>query len=142
MAAFSGQVRFHSRNEKKHEKPRMTRMSTDEAQTQGDARGSGLALRFQIPSQASLHGILKTHRPLAPRAALLFAPCSRSRKCQELASRKNTGHARSSGMAGFLKRYLQACLRGDLQKGRSIRAANNSRNFSASPSMLIRAIRG
>jgi len=30
-----------------------------------------LALRFQIPSQASLHGIVKTHRPLAPRAALL-----------------------------------------------------------------------
>jgi len=30
-----------------------------------------LALSFQIPSQASLHGIVKTHRPLAPRAALL-----------------------------------------------------------------------
>jgi hypothetical protein len=27
--------------------------------------------------QASLHGILKTHRSLAPRAALLFAPCAR-----------------------------------------------------------------
>jgi hypothetical protein len=45
------------------------------------------------------------------------------------------GDARSSGLAGFLKRHLQACLRGDLQKGRSIRAANNSRNFSASPSV-------
>ncbi len=27
---------------------------------------------FQIPSQASLHGILKTHRSLASRAALLW----------------------------------------------------------------------
>ena len=59
-----------------------------------------------------------------------------------LASRKSTGKARLAGLAGFLKRHLQACLRGDLQKGRSIRAANNSRNFSASPSVLIRAIRG
>jgi len=109
----------------------MTRMSTDEAETQGDARSSELALRFQIPSQASLHGIVKPHRPLAPRAALLFAPCSRSRKCQELASRKNTGHARLAGMAGFLKRHLQACLRGDLQKSLSIRAANLLRDFSA-----------
>jgi hypothetical protein len=31
-----------------------------------------LALSFQIPSQASLRGIVKTHRSLAPRAALLF----------------------------------------------------------------------
>ena len=30
-----------------------------------------LALRFQIPLQASLHGIVKTHRPLAERMALL-----------------------------------------------------------------------
>jgi len=32
-----------------------------------------LALCFQIPSQASLHGIMKSHRPLAPRMALLFS---------------------------------------------------------------------
>ena len=38
---------------------------------QGGARGPGLALHFQIPSQASLHGTLKTHRSLAPRLALL-----------------------------------------------------------------------
>ena len=30
-----------------------------------------LALCFQIPLQASLHGIVQTHRPLASRAALL-----------------------------------------------------------------------
>jgi hypothetical protein len=33
-----------------------------------------------------------------------------------LASRKSTGHARLAEMAGLLKRHLQACLRGDLQK--------------------------
>jgi hypothetical protein len=36
-------------------------------------------------------------------------------------------------MTGFLKRHLQACLRGDLQNSRSIRAANKTRDFSASP---------
>ena len=30
-----------------------------------------LALRFKIPLQASLHGIVKTHHPLAARMALL-----------------------------------------------------------------------
>ena len=30
-----------------------------------------LALRFQIPLQASLHGIVKKHHPLAARMALL-----------------------------------------------------------------------
>ena len=30
-----------------------------------------LALRFQIPSKASLHGIVKSHPPLASRMALL-----------------------------------------------------------------------
>ena len=44
--------------------PLMTRMGTDEAETQGDARSPGLALRFQIPSQASLHGIVQTHRSI------------------------------------------------------------------------------
>jgi len=39
-------------------------MGTDEAETQGDARSPGLALRFQIPSQASLHGIVQTHRSI------------------------------------------------------------------------------
>jgi hypothetical protein len=53
-------------------KPRMTRIYTDKTEAQGGAWASQAALRFQIPSQASLHGILKTHRPLAPRAALLF----------------------------------------------------------------------
>jgi hypothetical protein len=34
-------------------------------------RQAKLALRFQIPLQASLHGIVKTHHPLAARMALL-----------------------------------------------------------------------
>jgi hypothetical protein len=39
---------------------------------QGDARRPVLALSFQIPSQTSLHGIVKKHRPLASRVILLF----------------------------------------------------------------------
>jgi hypothetical protein len=46
------------------------------------------------------------------------------------------------GWRGFLKRHLQARLRGDLQKHRAIRAANIPRDFSASPFVLIRVIRG
>jgi hypothetical protein len=34
---------------------------------QGCAWQAKLALRFQIPSQASLHGIVKTHHPIASR---------------------------------------------------------------------------
>jgi len=48
-------------------------------------------------------------------------------------SNDTAGHARLAGLAGFLKRHLQACLRGDWQKSRSIRAANKPRDFSASP---------
>ena len=38
---------------------------------QGGAWASQTGLRFQIPLQSSLHGIVKTHRPLAERMALL-----------------------------------------------------------------------
>jgi len=48
----------------------MARIYTDR-KTRGGAWQAKLAQRFQIPSQASLHGIVKTHRPLAPRVALL-----------------------------------------------------------------------
>ena len=40
---------------------------------QGRAWTSQAALRFQIPPKASLHGILETHRSLAPRMALLWS---------------------------------------------------------------------
>jgi hypothetical protein len=52
----------------------MTRINTDEAAAQGLAWTSQAARRFQIPSQASLHGILKTHRSSAPRLPLLLYP--------------------------------------------------------------------
>jgi len=100
-------------------------MGTDNEEAHGNARILGLALRFLIPSQASLHGIVQTHRSLAPRAALLLRALREIKNGQELESRKSMGHARLAGMAEFLKRHLQVCLRGDLQKGRSIRAANN-----------------
>ena len=57
--------------------PRMTRMGTDDTEAQGGAWASQAALCFQIPSQASLHGIVKTHRPLAPRAALALSRFAR-----------------------------------------------------------------
>jgi hypothetical protein len=88
-------------------------------------------MRFQIPSQASLHGIVQTHRSLASRAALLLRALREIKSCLEFASRKNSGQARLAGIAGFLTRHLQACLRGDLQKSLSIRAANLLRDFSA-----------
>lgn len=119
--------------------PLITRIYTDEAVAQGFAWASQAALPNQPLWQPSLPtrlfpnrsirsandpalaprrwsldsfwpGIVQTHRPLASRGALLFAPCARSRKCQELAFRKSTGHARLAGMSGFLKRHLQACL--------------------------------
>ena len=71
-----------------------------------------------------------------------FRASREMKKLPKMASRKRAGHARLAGMAGFLKRLLQACLRGNLQKGCSIRAANKPRDFSAAPSVLIRAIRG
>jgi hypothetical protein len=53
---------------------RLTRM---EEPQQGCAWQAKLALNFQIPSQSSLHGIVKTHHPTAPRLALLWRPCRR-----------------------------------------------------------------
>jgi hypothetical protein len=53
--------------------PRITRMGTDEDRgMQGCAWTSQAALRFQISPQARLHGTLKTHLPLAARAAQLL----------------------------------------------------------------------
>ena len=114
-------------------KPRITRTGTDILIMLRAALGQAkLALRFQIPSQARLHGIVKTQRSLATRAPLLFAPCARSKIAKNWHPEK-TVHARLAGIVGFLKRHLQACLRGYLQKSRSIRAANKSRDFSAFP---------
>ena len=49
-------------------------------------------------------------------------------------SNDTAGHNRAcAGWRRFLKRHLEACLRGDLQKSRSICAANKPRDFSASP---------
>jgi len=56
---------------------RVRRVGTSES-NKAEALGQAkLALRFQIPSQASLHGIVKSYRSLASRAALLFASCAR-----------------------------------------------------------------
>jgi len=104
--------------------PRISRIYTDEAVAQGGAWASQAALPNQALWQASLPTRLFQKHSLASRAALLFRALREINNCQELALRKSTGHARPDGLAEFLKRHLQACLRVDLQKGRTIRAAN------------------
>ena len=62
-----------------------------------------------------------------------FRALREMKKLPRIGLQKKHGHTRLAGMVGFLKRHLQTCLRGDLQKSRSIRAANKPRGFSASP---------
>jgi hypothetical protein len=64
-----------------------------------------LALCFQIPSQASLHGILKTHRSFAPQMAL------RLRLAQKSLG-ENAGLRLVSKRGCVVKKHLQARLRG------------------------------
>ena len=108
----------------------MTRIYTDEAEVQGSAWASQAALPNQTLWQASLPTRLFLNRSIrSANVALHFAHRARLRNCQELAFRKSTGQVRLAGMAGFLKRHLQARLREDLQKARTIRAANNPSVF-------------
>jgi hypothetical protein len=120
----------------------MTRIYTDKAGAQGRAWAIQAGAAFSNPFTIEL----ARDRENTPLIRCADYPAFRAlreiKNCQELASRKNTGHARLAGMAGFLKRHLEACLRGDLQNSRSICAANKTYDFSASPSVLIRAIRG
>ena len=55
------------KNHETHEFPR----KVESGAALGQAK---LALRFQIPPQANLHGILKAHYALAPRVARLHTP--------------------------------------------------------------------
>jgi hypothetical protein len=62
-----------------------------------------LALHFQIPPQASLHGIVKTHRSSAERMALLrFARESLG---------ENRGLCLACQQGDVLRKHPQACLR-------------------------------
>jgi hypothetical protein len=101
-------------------------------QARGYAWTSQAGAEFSNPFTSELARDCENTSPSRSRERPCFvALCARSRKCQELASRKSTGPAWLAGMTGFLKRYLQARLRGDLQKSRSIREANLLRDFSA-----------
>jgi hypothetical protein len=88
-------------------KPRMARIYTDKTDAQGGAWASQAALRFQIPSQASLHGILKTHRPLAPRAALLFRA---EREILGMGKRNTHGCDSLAKRGGVLEKHPKAGL--------------------------------
>jgi len=69
-----------------------------------------LALCFQIPSQASLHGIMKSHRPLAPRAALLCAPCAKSRNLPRIGIQKKHGARPACRDGGVFKKTSASLL--------------------------------
>jgi hypothetical protein len=51
-----------------------------------------LALCFQIPLQASLHGIVQTHRPLASRMALLGRQGRRQPRAERRLEEKGAGN--------------------------------------------------
>ena len=74
----------------------MTRIYTDEAEAQAALGQAKLALRFKIPSQANLHGIVKTHRP--SRFASVPA-VSRSARDEEIA--KNWHPEKERGTPGL-----------------------------------------
>jgi hypothetical protein len=57
---------------------------------QDSAWQAKLALNFQIPSQSSLHRILKTHCPLAPRMALLRRRFAQ--RCKEVETLNHEAH--------------------------------------------------
>jgi len=82
------------KNHETHEFPR----KVESGAALGQAK---LALRFQIPLQANLHGILKTRHPLAPREVLLFRALPDMKNLQKLAFRKARDKARQAGRRSF-----------------------------------------
>ena len=90
--------------------------STRKGRRRGAALGQAkLALRFQIHLQASLHGIVKTHRPLAERMALLGRSAAEDGSAYALA-RLWTLVARPSTHSGG--HYRGQALIVDIQGGR------------------------
>ena len=85
-------------------------MGTDNEEAHGCACASQAALRLQIPSQAGLHGIVQTHRPSRFASDPAFRALREIKNLPRIGIQKKTGHARFAGMAGFLKRHLQARL--------------------------------
>ena len=83
--------------------PRITRMGTDKLQ--GCAWASQAAIDFQIPSQASLHGIVKPHRSFCYANGPAF--CA-SRKMWKI--EKNTGLRLFSKRGDVVKKHPQAPL--------------------------------
>jgi hypothetical protein len=108
--------------------PRKTRTNT-----KGNKRGATLgqaklALHFQIPSQASLRGIVKTHRPLAPRASLLFRAL---REMLGIWEKKIQGCDWLAKRGDVLGKHPKARLRVSFQNSFGIRATNQPWDFGA-----------
>ena len=80
-----------------------------------------LALRFQIPSQSSLHVIVKSHRSLTLRAALLF---SRSARYVWNMGNENTGLRLPCQAGRRFSKASASSLASVFEIGSSIRVAN------------------
>jgi len=123
--------------------PRMTRIYTDKAEAQGGARCLGLAMRFQIPSQASLHGIVQTHRSLASRAALLWlftlGACPSTPEGTGLRLARQAGRCFGKASASSLASVFSKQLRHSCNE--SILGFSGQQTGSSS-SVVIREIRG
>ena len=98
------------------------------------------ALRFQIPSQASLHGILKTHRSSAMQMAPIYCALRNVYKLE------NRGLRLVLQAGGRFEKKSQDRLQVSLQNGSSIRVANQPWVFggqiASASSVYIREIRG
>lgn len=81
---------------------------------------ANLALLFQIPSQARLHGIVKTQRPLAPRAPLLLLSSLDSGR----STPEDTWLPLTCQAGGCLEKHPKARLRVIFQNSSGIRATN------------------
>ena len=105
--------------------------------SQGLAWASQAALHFQISSQVSLHGILKTHRLLAPQVSLLF------RFAQMIGGMGSADGDQLADSAVFLEDQSQASLEMENQKLPTFRLANDiSVSRKNSSSVSINVIRG
>ena len=112
--------------------PRITQMDTDNRITQGNAQVTcaGASGPDSLASKLADAPVSESLTRSASGPAF-----SRFARDEEIAKNWRPEKTRSRpGLPGwrfFLKRNLQACLRGDLQKSRSIRKANLLRDFSA-----------
>ena len=123
----------------------MARIYTDGKRRSSAALGQAkLAMPFQIPSQASLHGIVKTHRSLALRAALLLRFALGNWKVPGERERHNVAIGLPRGEVFCKSIRKQACECLFKTTPAFVQRINSgfSGASNSSSSVLIRAIRG